>query len=382
MPIFIYKAINKKGQIIHGTINSLQKDCIEMLLAREGLTLIRLESKSYLHRLQKNIIDLQNFFFQLSHLLQQKITLKDALNIISMTMESRLAKKILMAIINDIQQGISFSDALLKYPHIFNSFVVGSLKSSENTGNLEKNCKMLCEFFKRQNLIQKQHQKAIFYPFCVFFTLFIFLTMILRVLIPHIRNFLEETDTLSISQKLLFSLSNLSLHSPFSYFITFIILIVSFYILWEYFVFSRNYSRNSNYEGILWLNTLAILLQSGVILKDALILSQQQIKKSSFKKEIEKVTQKVMQGASFCQTLQEVNTIPPSTAKFAEIGESSGSLGLLLTQNAQFEMQKFIEKTYQKISFIQPSLLIILGIILLWIVFTVFLPLYNKLSFI
>ncbi|MDR2464268.1 MAG: type II secretion system F family protein [Holosporales bacterium] len=373
MPLYSYKATNKNGEVVYGYVDGRDTDGVANELRQNGLILIKITNCT-LNKLNNNAINLQDFFCQLSILLAQKITLKDALSIISTTTNVRSTKRILTEILVNITNGASFADALVHYPRIFKPFVVNAIKSAEKSSNVKKICSMLHKNFETSALLKKQQQKAIIYPLCVLLIVSLFFIITLRTIIPNIKTFFNGTT----NQRLLFSLSDLSVNHQYVSILLLFTFCTGLFFLWKRFTLVS--TNHVNHSSLMWLHTLACLLQSGIAVREALVLSKEQIKSPSLKKTIDSIIEKVINGATFHNALKNVNFIPTSAAKFAEIGESCGLLGDLIWYGSKFEMQKFTEKIQQRISLIQPILLTLFGLFLLWVILAIFAPLYDNLS--
>jgi type II secretory pathway component PulF len=368
VPTYVYKAIDKTGNLITGNVEALKKEDVDASIRSRGLTLIKLERTL---RLKANPVNLGAFFKQLSILLNQHITLKDALEIMATIESKRSVQKFLTETLSAIKSGSSFAKALSNFPQVATPYVIGSLERAEQIGNMEKTCEMLSQNFEAQEALKKRMRKALTYPTCVFVAILGLMVMTLRIVIPNVRSIVQDDDSL------IFALSDLSVNHPHMCITVALSLAVAGFIAWR--KIRAKLSTGSNYNSILWLNSVAILLQSGIPLKDALLLSNRQTKSNELKIAIAEMTRNVVNGEPFHNELQRVMCVPRSAAKFAEIGNACGLLGDTLAQCANIEMQRLFSQTQQRIALLQPMLLGILGLVLLSLIFSIFSPLYDNL---
>ncbi|MDR1907590.1 MAG: type II secretion system F family protein [Holosporales bacterium] len=371
MPVYFYKAMNKAGNLTTGSIESARSENVDALLKQRGLTLIKINAHAPF-MISNNSVNLSLFFEQLALLLNQKITLRDALDIMISTTNVSHVKRILAETLADMKQGHSFAEALARHS-VFDSFVSDTIGRAEQTGNLEKTCAMLSQNFKTRDILQKQQKKAVVYPICVSFAILLFIVIALRVLIPNVRTFIGESATRSV----VFALSDLSIQHPYLCMASVFGVFIGMFVGWR--LVCPSLAKGTSSSGLLWLNGFAILLQSGISVKDALLLSMEQTKSSVLKKTIKGITQRVVSGEPLHCAMQHAPLIPDSTAKFAEIGESCGLLGDMLAQGAQLEMQLFIDKVQRRIALLQPALLTLFGVILIWLIWAIFVPIYDSL---
>ncbi|GHS90974.1 general secretion pathway protein GspF [Alphaproteobacteria bacterium] len=383
MPLFYYEAVDGRGSLIKGVENAENKNALKAYLEKQNLTPLSVRAhffENFASSAQK-IVELRNFFLQLATLLAQKMTLKDALEILE-ALPDVGKRNMAHQILGQIQQGLLFSEALAKNPALFPPFAVNSLKNSENTGSLEENCRMMGLFFETQRDLKSRKRKALAYPLFVGGATLSFLFLTLYVLVPQIRTFQDAPS--APEQKVLFVLSDAFVAHPGLSLLTLVGIPLGIWG-WRYLWKRKRLGANKgpatlDYDGILWLKTLALLLRSGIMTKEALVLSQQHIQVAAFKKTVGKLVDRVVQGEALHQALEKTQGFPKSAAKFAEIGENCGALGALLEQCATLEMQRLTEKTDRRLAHLQPALLVFAGGFLLWIVLSLFLPLYENFS--
>lgn len=379
MPLFAYKALNAQGNVVQGVVQSTLEG-LAPLLAKQGLTLICQKNLRPLSLFDPRLVlrprlNLPGFFGQLAHLLSHKISLPEALELIALTLP-KTWRILLHAVHEQLRQGIAFAQALTLIPMPHASFVLSTLGSANETGNLADSCALLQEFFQIQANLRQQQRKALAYPLGVLITLLIVLGVLLRVLVPNLR--LLGIEAPSPSQRVLFALSDVALESPGLLVLATLVLLAVLVGLYTWTM--RNSTRKgTSYESLLNLNTLAILLQAGVPLKEALDRVEEETSAQA-RPTLAKLSRQVTSGIAFHKALEATGAFPPSAAKFAKIGEASGTLGMMLTQAATFERQQFLERSRRRIALIQPILLILLGGFMLWMITTLFMPLYNHLT--
>jgi type II secretory pathway component PulF len=211
----------------------------------------------------------------------------------------------------------------------------------------------------------------------------------LKFVIPQLRTFFGEDHHFSLGQKFLFFLSDASVNHPILFVLSIVITSCVLFLclkklfsiqLGSHFFFrEKSFEQSAKYEGITWLSTLSILLQSGIMTKDALVLSTHQVSNQSFKNAVERIITNVINGLPLHLAMQQEKWLPKSATKFAELGESSGTLGIMLAQSAELEMQNFMDRIDRRILLLKPILLILLGGSILWIITEVISPLYDGL---
>jgi len=134
MPNYFYEAINDSGNTVSGTMEAESIQIANSILMSRNLipSKIKEQSKSGDESLLQSLFssdrvkmtDLIIFTKQLRSMLVAGVPMLRLLDILANQTESHGLKKAILSIIQDIKQGLSFSEALEKFPKIFPVFTV------------------------------------------------------------------------------------------------------------------------------------------------------------------------------------------------------------------------------------------------------------------
>ncbi|MDR3285544.1 MAG: type II secretion system F family protein [Holosporales bacterium] len=378
MIAFKYKALSGEGKAQRGVIYGNDVSDVTEILKESRFFVISVKKFKRFYFLEKDRLEKEIFVFfkQFSLLLNQKIPLVEVLKTLETITDFFPLKMAIHQISLDIHSGIKFSQALEKHRKLFTDFVIACLYNAEKTGNLIKASQILCDFLSMQQKFKKNINKITFYPLCIFSVLFLLIISILKYLIPTAKDFLYEIGNISISQKILIFLSDLSISFPILFFSSFFAFFLIFSLFFKKFFLNRLFYEKYNW--IFWLQSISALLLSGVPLKDSLRISTKNI--SSLKKKLKEVEKDLLNGESFSESLAKEKGFLPSLLNFLKIGESSGQLGEMLFQCAKFEQENLDYKIETFFARFSPLLLLFAGLTILWIVLSIFLPFYENLS--
>ena len=122
-------------------------------------------------------------YSELSVLLQAGITLKDALILIAKEQKKENNRLLLQKITENLILGKSFSEAI-KLEKQFTIYEYFSLKIGEETGNLQKVCFELGNFYQRKNLQKRTILNALSYPIIVMLTAVLAVVFMLQFVVP------------------------------------------------------------------------------------------------------------------------------------------------------------------------------------------------------
>lgn len=125
----------------------------------------------------------EQFYSELSVLLNSGVTLKQALELISETQKKEKDQRLIDEVLGKIMSGSSLSDALAENKN-FTPYEYEALKIGEQTGQLPKITDDLREFFNRKAELKRQLISSLSYPMIVLITAFLVVFFMLKYVVP------------------------------------------------------------------------------------------------------------------------------------------------------------------------------------------------------
>jgi type IV pilus assembly protein PilC len=123
--------------------------------------------------------------------------------------------------------------------------------------------------------------------------------------------------------------------------------------------------------------TLATLLSGGIPLVNALDISGKSVNNRAIAEGLGAVARRVREGGSLAGTLNDQHIFPHVAVEMIEVGESTGALADMLNSVADFYDEEN-ETTLTRFSnLIQPVLLIVMGVIIAFLLLSLYMPLFN-----
>jgi len=123
--------------------------------------------------------------------------------------------------------------------------------------------------------------------------------------------------------------------------------------------------------------TLATLLTGGTPLVSALSTSSESITSRLVKETVGKSTQLVREGESLHSALSSSGVMPDMALDMIEVGESSGALAPMLNSVAEFYEDEVSLRLGAMVSLIEPLLLVFMGILVAFILISLYLPIFS-----
>ena len=166
--VFSWSGVNKSGSTVKGLLPAENSGHAEAQLAAIGITVNHVQKKAkwlVQGQLKEPKMDeILIFMRQLATMLGAGIPLAQGIEIISTGVEKFGMKIMLQKIHKEISSGVSFSDALAKFPNQFNSLMLSLVQAGEKTGNLDAILDQIASYLERMAALKARVRKAMFYP--------------------------------------------------------------------------------------------------------------------------------------------------------------------------------------------------------------------------
>ncbi len=394
MRIYRVKAIDKKGEIKILTLNGENKHSIKRILIERGFTPLSIKFSKENFKLSygfKKIKDTEliNFYSELYSLLKAGLPLLKSLSLIRTTTKNPFLSNMLSEIIVELEEGKSFSEALENYTEVFGNLFPQIVKSGEESGSLAFVIKDYNDFFKRMVSLKKKIYSSMIYPSAIFIFSTIVLLFIVNYVIPRFGGLYREFGAeLPFFSKMIIAFGNF-LSKKIAYFIVFII--VLFWGLKR--LIKTNKKAKFYYHKLLvkaplgdvlknfqitnFLKSFSMLLQGGIVILKAFEFSSKTITNLYLYSLISPIHEKLYSGESLSSSLEETKIFHPNIIELIKVGETSGSLSSMLKESSEYLDEAIMLKVNSLVSFIEPAIILIMGIIIGVLLLAVYLPLFT-----
>lgn len=396
MASFSYRAIDEAGQILSGSIDATNAVDLELRLKRLGLDLITFESikKSALMRASKvSRKELITFCFHMDQLMRAGVPIIEALSDLRDTVDNPGFRQIIASILEDIEGGLKLSDAMASHPQAFDQVFIALIRTGEQAGQLPEVLSKLSENLKWQDELAGQVQKAMMYPIFagsvimgVVFMLMVFLVPQLGVTMKALTpNPPAATLALIAVSAVMAKYWYLFLGSP-------IVIAIVFFV-----TIRTSEAAKYRVDAIMLklpiMGTLmnkiilarfstyfALMYQSGLAVLDCIHVSEKIVGNRVIEEGLVRVGREINEGTGITQAFTNVRLFPPLVLRMLKVGETTGALDTSLL-NVSYFYNREVKETMGKLQeMIQPMLTVILGGVMIGILVTIFLPMYDVIS--
>ncbi len=396
MASFSYRAIDDVGQIMSGSIDATNSVDLELRLRRMGLDLITFESikKSAMMRSSKvSRKELITFCFHMDQLMRAGVPIIEALSDLRDTVDNTGFRQIIASILEDIEGGLKLSDAMASHPQAFDQVFVALIRTGEQAGQLPEVLSKLSENLKWQDELSAQVQKAMMYPIFAGTVIFGVVFMLMVFLVPQLGATMKAlTPNPPASTMALIAVSAVMSKYWYLFIGVPIAAIIALVV-----IVKTNDDAKYRVDGLMLklpimgplLNKIilarfstyfALMYQSGLAVLDCIHVSEKIVGNRVIEEGLVRIGREINEGTGITQAFQNVRLFPPLVLRMLKVGETTGALDTALL-NVSYFYNREVKETMSKLQeMIQPLLTVLLGGVLIGILVTIFLPMYDVIS--
>lgn len=328
-------------------------------------------------------------FYELNLMLQSNINISDALDILIKNKKDKNLIEFLTTIKFSLSNGKPVEENLEKFK--LNQLITSFLKISQENGNITLNIKALSKLLKESIEIKKSFYKAISYPIILVISFFISLFTIFNFVIPKFKVLFSQTQAeLPLATKILLEIQYFfeNYSSYFLIFLSFIIIFIIFiykksdkfrYFLDKFLVekivlIKDIYLNMQLYKLFL---VIDIMLKSNYEFHKAFISSKILLKNKYLLDKIYIIDSLLQNGKSINDSFLRTQIFDDIVLNLINTGEISNSLSITIDEIKKIYKNRFNDKMNLLISLIQPTFLVMIMGLILWIVLAIFMPIWD-----
>jgi type IV pilus assembly protein PilC len=393
---YLYKAANKAGQTLEGIIEANDRKAVISALRAKSLYLIELTDASPntsiditlgSAKIPKKVLAV--FCTQFASILKAGVPLIQALSILGEQIENPKLKKIVQSVEEDLQRGRSLSDAFSSHERALPAMMIKMIEAGEVSGTLDLSLKRLATQFEKENQISKKIKSAMMYPVVVCCVALLVVVFLLLFVVPKFTAIFESTGKeLPGITKFVLSLSK-GISEGWMFILIGLVVIYALFRLFK-----------SSKAGRLQLDTiklkapvigkaslriltarlaraLATLTSSGITLTQSIKIASKVVANKLAEDKLLDVEDSIKQGHTLHQAIKASGLFPSMLMHMTKIGEESGMLDDMLEKAASYFEEEADSAISKVTALIQPILLVIVAVMVLFIILSVILPMFE-----
>lgn len=395
---FTFKARTATGEIKRGKIEAIDRDAaaqllqknnlvpLEIVVVKEGASLSAWVERMTSSVSQKNLLI---FYRQLSALVGAKIPIAPALRTIHTQTENAQLRTIVAEVASDVEDGMPLSESFAKHENVFTPLSINMIRSGEVSGNLQGSIDFVAESAEQNYQLRAKVRGALIYPVFVICVALVIGFFTMTWILPKLTQVIKDMDVeVPWYTYLMIKIGDFMQ----AYWWAVLIVIIGFITAMIYYVRSENGKKEWDriklripvvgelYRYVYitrFAENLSVLLKGGIPIVRSLIIVADVVENIVYKNIILKAAQDVKVGGEINTEFFKHEEFPPMVSSMVKIGEETGRLGEILDDIAAFYNSEVDQMTRNMSSIIEPVMIVILGIGVGVLVFSVLLPIYN-----
>jgi len=396
--MYQFTAYTLDKKIVQGNIDATSENMAEEALYQAGyqrvLSLREIRPRLSLKALFPTLFgvksqDVIDFSHQLATLIESGVTILTALELLKAQAPREAFRNIIGGLIDELQGGSSFSQALSKYPEVFSYTYCQVLKASEQAGNLEVGLRQVAGYMGKRAVTTSKVKRALAYPAMVLLMAIGVFVLLITVALPPLMGLFESLGAeLPLATTLLIATAD--------FFINY-----QFYLLWGAFILVTLvvvYTRLP--AGKLTMDRLklkmpligsiaiehnvchfcqitSMLLKAGLPLPQVMDIAIQTSGNRIIRQALGDVREKLLQGQGWSQPMAENELFPPLLVEMVAVGEKTGTMDSTLATLSDYYEERVEQRINTLVSMIEPVLTVAIGLVVAFIALSLITPLYS-----
>jgi len=333
--------------------------------------------------------DVIEFTDRLVPMLQAAIPLERALGILAEGMDNEYAMQIVLDLRRGLHEGRKFSELLRDRDRIFPNIYASIVEAGEEAGALPVVMEQLREFLVEGRETKSFIISSSVYPAFILSASIIVMIVILGVIVPKFANVITSSNIkASASTRLLLQMSGI-MHDYWWIFPVGVIGVIilgfmakrsvvlkqtmdQFFLsvpLVRKLVLYSNLSRMTR--------TMAILMESGVHLLDTVTIAVRVLGNKVIADSFSGLTRELRQGQKLSVALSDSIYIPKYVSRMVAVGEETGKVESMLNNVADRYEKDFKTIVKRMLNLLEPVVIVSLGLIVAFIVISMFLAIMD-----
>ena len=401
MPVFEYKARDRSGKLVTATMEAASQRDVAQSLREKNYIITEIKTpKSGINadiKLPKwldfgskpGLRDVTIFSRQFATVINAGLPVVQSLAILQKQADKQGLKDALKKVREDVETGIPLSDALAKFPSIFNKLYIYLVRAGEVSGNLDGILERIASYQEKQAALRGKIKSALTYPVVVLVIALAVTYFLLTAIVPQFASILTDLGgELPLITTILIAISDFL---RYQWWLLAIIIAASVVGLSYYYktnngkhVIDRLMLKAPVIGNLVqkaaiasFSNTFGLLLKSGVNIIEAIDITKGTAGNVIVEDVLEDAKQAVQRGEQISTTLVEhPQVFPPLVSSMVAIGEETGAVDSMLEKIAAFYEREVNEAVDSLTAALEPMLIVFLGTVVGFIVAGMFLPMF------
>jgi type IV pilus assembly protein PilC len=306
--------------------------------------------------------------------------------------ESPVLRRVLADVRERLTSGASLSDAFAAQGDLFPRLYWTSLKAGEKSGEIESVLRRYLKYQKTVMALARKVGSTLVYPAILILLSIVLITILMTFVIPRFSEFFSDFNSdLPLLTQIVIGIATFLRRN--------VLLLAGIVVVGGFFAsrWLKSQRGRDVRDAVLlrvpvagallqrfaitqFTRSLGTLLGGGTPLVPALENASEAIGNRFVSRRVAGVVGKVREGGELWRALEGTGIFTNLTIEMIKVGESSGALEEMLTSVSDFYDEEIDMLLARVISFVEPAILVGMGLVIMTILLSVYLPIFRLMS--
>lgn len=394
MPTFNYRARNRSGEAVSGSVVADSQSAAARMLDDRALVPVELteavERKRFVlaggaRRISASKIGV--IYEQLADLLKSGVPVLKALDVLGRQSEPAV-QRVLKEVHDSVAGGDTLADAMSQHPHAFPELHVSMVRAGEAGGFIEDVLSRLSDFVSRADELRNKLIGAMVYPCVLLLALIGAMIFLMSFVVPKIRPMLQNQPDLPGVTRIVFFVSDMVTDY---YAVTAVLLgalLGGVYLAvrspgGQRFI-AKAQLRAAGYGKIYTMvalcrfcRILGTLLASGIPILQALRIAKDSTGNVILSESIEAASENIRAGESLAAPLAASGLFPQAILSMVAVAEESNTLEKVLVEIADTQERRTARQIDLGVRLLEPIMLFLMAVLVGFVAIALLLPILK-----
>lgn len=379
MPVYIWEARNKAGDLRSGEYNADNEEAVSDRLRAQGLTITKVKKKPLEITLPTigtgvGLKDMVVFTRTFSTMIDAGLPMVQCLDMLGTQSENVAFRKVLLGVKAEVESGKSLSEGMGRFPKVFDDLFRNLVAAGEAGGILDIIFRRLAIYLEKASKLRRQVRGAMVYPAAILIVGVGVLVVMMTKVLPVFEKMFKDlgAGSLPAPTRVVLAIS----HAVTDNLLVGSVLIAGLIVAFMFAV--RTERGRYAFDSIMlrmpiigpvlrkiavarFTRTLGTLLSSGVPILDAMDIVAKTSGNGVVSKAITYARGKISEGMDIATPLLETAVFPPMVVNMIGVGEQTGAMDEMLQKIADFYEDEVDAAVSAMTSLLEPLMLVGLG---------------------
>ncbi|MBI2867036.1 MAG: type II secretion system F family protein [Chloroflexi bacterium] len=397
---FTYVAYNLGQGVVKGRVEGRTLAEAQIAVIQNGLKLIRIAPAKRLPSREEmfpsffrvGTMELVRFSRQMATMLASGADLLRIVQMLHAETRNKVMRRTLEAMKRSLDEGDSLSEAMSQHPTVFNSLLVSVVQVGEYTGRLGPALEQMADILEKEHEIRQKAIRTMMYPTAIMGLSLLTLAVLMTVALPPLLKVFDQMKAdVPLMTRIAIGSVNIVKGEYLKILLSFGALLAGLVVLLRFprmkFLLTRAQLRVPFLGSLIiagelarFSRTTAMLLEAGVSLSTALKLGVSSCKNGVLRQAFVEAEEALLSGRRLTEALKRCPALPPLFVELVMIGEESNSLRRTMRDAADTYQKQVDQRLNALLAMLEPASTVIVGAIVGFIAFSMFVPIYAGLD--